>query len=227
MNFGYRWTAALALAGLMFGQAMAANNLNGVDLSGIELKPGERIVAIDGVPVGKLSASQRAAITQANSKAPAAPATEATPTEAAAPAESAPKKVTANKVVTPETAVEGESQEPVATNIVGNLVRSNKSFSHSDGVTALDKANTERRKQGYGALLPDPALQALALRKATIAAQRGYKNHIGGSLGGAKCEGVGWTNGRFLSCCLDEPGTYGGAAMVQGRDGWYCCLLVR
>jgi len=114
-----------------------------------------------------------------------------------------------------------------AGNVVGQLVRSNLPFSHTPGSTALEKANAERARNGQRALIPDPQLEALALRKATTAAQRRFKNHIGGSLGGAKCEGVGFTNGRFLSCCLDEPGTYGGAAMVQGADGWYCCLLVR
>ncbi len=121
----------------------------------------------------------------------------------------------------------GKGPAAHARNIVGNLVQSGQPFSHSAGFTALEKANAERARNGQRALVPDPQLQALALRKATIAAQRGHKNHIGGSLGGAACEGVGHTNGRFLSCCLDEPGTYGGAAMVQGRDGWYCCLLVR
>lgn len=116
---------------------------------------------------------------------------------------------------------------PAASNVVGQLVRSNMPFSHTPGGSALEKANAERARNGQRPLIPDPQLQALALRKATIAAQRRFKNHIGGSLGGAKCEGVGFTNGRFLSCCLDEPGTYGGAAMVQGADGWYCCLLVR
>jgi hypothetical protein len=115
----------------------------------------------------------------------------------------------------------------VASNIVGNLVRSNQPFSYTPGETAIDKANHERRRNGVGNLIPDPQLQQLALQKAQIAASRGHKNHIGGSLGGARAEGVGHTNGRFLSCCLDMPATYGGAAMVQGRDGWYCCLLVR
>ena len=100
-------------------------------------------------------------------------------------------------------------------------------FSHSPGATALEKANHERARNGQRALIEDPALARLALHKATVAAQRSFKNHIGGSLGGARCEGVGHTNGRFLTCCLDHSGTYGGAAMVQGRDGWYCCLLVR
>ena len=100
-------------------------------------------------------------------------------------------------------------------------------FSYTPGETALEKANHERRKNGVGNLIPDPALQALALQKARIAASRRFKNHIGGSLGGARAEGVGHTQGRFLSCCLDMHATYGGAAMVQGADGWYCCLLVR
>lgn len=187
MQMGYFGAATLALASLMLGStALAANS------HGIKLNPGERLVAIDGVPVDQIPDGKMPAVTTAGGKE-----------------------------------VQATDGEPMATNIVGNLVRSGQSFSHSDGVTALDKANAERRREGQRALIPDAGLQALALRKATIAAQRGYKNHIGGSLGGAKCEGVGHTNGRFLSCCLDEPGTYGGAAMVQGRDGWYCCLLVR
>lgn len=140
------------------------------------------------------------------------------------------QRATTSTPVVGGTIVEGtvvEQTGATAGNIVGNLVPSGQSFSHSDGTTALDKANTERARKGLGALMPDAGLQALALRKATIAAQRGYKNHVGGSLGGASCEGVGHTNGRFLTCCLDQHGTYGGAAMVQGRDGWYCCLLVR
>lgn len=114
-----------------------------------------------------------------------------------------------------------------AINIEGNLVASGQPFSHTPGDTALDKANHERLRNGVQALIPDPQLQQLALQKARTAAARGYKNHVGGSLGGARAEGVGHTNGRFLSCCLDMPATYGGAAMVQGADGWYCCLLVR
>lgn len=127
----------------------------------------------------------------------------------------------------PQQAASTPAGQPASGNVVGQLVRSNLPFSHTPGGTALEKANAERARNGQRALIPDPQLQALALRKATTAAQRRFKNHIGGSLGGAKCEGVGFTNGRFLSCCLDEPGTYGGAAMVQGADGWYCCLLVR
>src|SRR5690606_33894627 len=138
--------AALALCGVTTAQQAQS-------MEGIEVNPGERLVAIDGVPV----ASQQAARLTSR------------------PSSAAPKN------------------GPVAhaANIVGNLVRSNRPFSHTPGATALDKANAERQRQGQRPLLPDPQLQALALRKATIAAQRGHKNHIGGSLGGAKCEGVG------------------------------------
>jgi hypothetical protein len=160
-------------------------------ISGIKLNPGERIIAINGVPVvdGKLPATST---------------------------------VAGGAVITASA-----TEETEATNIVGQLVRSDLPFSHTPGATALQKANHERRLQGQGPLLPDPQLQQLALQKATIAAQRRHKNHIGGSQGGASCEGVAHTAGRFLACCLDKPGTHGGAAMVQGVDGWYCCLLVR
>lgn len=184
MRFG---TTAIVLS-LLVGSAAAANP---TDLSGFNLNPGERIVAIDGVPV-------EGAVAQGSQRG--------------------------------QGQVRQASHQPVraiARNIVGNLVPSGMPFSHTPGETALDKANYERRRNGVGDLIPDPQLQALALQKAKIAAARGQKNHVGGSLGGARAEGVGHTNGRFLSCCLDMPATYGGAAMVQGRDGWYCCLLVR
>ena len=176
----------------------------GQDISGIKLNPGERIVAINGVPVEKLGINPdgtRQGTIPANTNA----------------------VVTASATSTSA----GTVSPAVATNIVGNLVQNGMPFSHSPGETVMDKVNYERRLNGQGPLTPDPELMELALRKATIAAQRRYKNHIGGSLGSARAEGVGHTQGRFLSCCLDMPATYGGAAMVQGADGWYCCLLVR
>lgn len=184
--------------GLMVFVALLSAAAVGQDLSGIKLNPGERIIAVDGVPVNGARYAAPARSRAAVSRRPA----------------------TATRGVAARTAA-------ASMNIVGNLVRSGRPFSHTPGGSALEKANHERQRNGMRPLLPDPHLQQLALHKATIAAQRGYKNHVGGSLGGAKCEGVGFTQGRFLSCCLDEPGTYGGAAMVQGRDGWYCCLLVR
>jgi hypothetical protein len=172
---------------------------------GIKLNPGERIVAINGVPVEKLGIRPDGTVVGSSSS-------------------------TGDGVIQASALVLSEPsavQPAMASNIVGNLVRSGMPFSHTPGESALEKANYERRRNGVGDLIPDPQLQELALQKATIAAQRRYKNHIGGSLGGARAEGVGHTQGRFLSCCLDMHATYGGAAMVQGADGWYCCLLVR
>ncbi|MCA9175376.1 MAG: hypothetical protein KDB14_12920 [Planctomycetales bacterium] len=165
--------------------------------AGIKLNPGERLISINGQPVGN------GGVTAATYAAPAGASSVA------------------------QVGYQAPATDGAAANIVGQLTQTGLPFSHSPGATALDKANYERQRNGQRALIPDPSLQQLALQKATIAAQRGYKNHIGGSLGGASCEGVGHTNGRFLTCCLDKAGTYGGAAMVQGRDGWYCCLLVR
>jgi len=187
---------------LSVGSVVSANDM----MSGFNLKPGEKLVAVDGVPVGGL------------------------PTGSAGG--------NGGQTVVPVSAtyhanggvMQASAAMPIqggARNIKGTLTASGQPFSHTPGETALDKANHERRKNGVGNLIADPSLQQLALQKATIAAARGHKNHIGGSLGGARAEGVGHTNGRFLSCCLDMPATYGGAAMVQGRDGWYCCLLVR
>lgn len=183
--------AVLSL-GLLAGTAVAADSQRYAD---IPLNPGEKLIAVDGVPVNG----------------------------AAVPATTQAAKVTVKQASA--TSAKGAGGE--ATNIEGTLVASGMPFSHTPGETALDKANHERLRNGVQALIPDPQLQQLALQKARIAAGRGYKNHIGGSLGGARAEGVGHTNGRFLSCCLDMPATYGGAAMVQGADGWYCCLLVR
>ena len=171
-----------------------------VNTAGIALKPGERLISVNGVPVNGAAAT--------------------------AASNNTVRQVVYRPATTGAT-VNTASAVATAANIVGRLTRTGLPFSHSPGATALDKANNERQRRGQRALIPDPALQQLALQKATAAAQRGYKNHIGGSLGGASCEGVGHTQGRFLTCCLDTPATYGGAAMVQGRDGWYCCLLVR
>lgn len=248
-------TISLVLSSVFGSASVHAAN----DWSGFDLKPGERIVAIDGVPVnGAAGNSVEGAVRQVEaSKQSAQPAkkqsaqpakkrsaqpAKTTTTDASAnssetskQAAESSKKATAKKAESKKAASKSESSERssggptevVATNIDGTLVRSGMPFSHTPGDTALEKANHERRKNGVGNLKPDPQLQALALKKARIAASRRYKNHIGGSLGGARAEGVGHTQGRFLSCCLDMHATYGGAAMVQGADGWYCCLLVR
>lgn len=192
-------TVAFCLFG---GTIVGANDMS----SGFNLKPGERLIAVDGVPVGGAAGGS----------------VQQTGGQSFSPVSMGYQGNTGVMQASATMPMQG-----VARNIEGNLTVSGQPFSHSPGETALDKANHERRRNGVGNLIPDPALQQLALQKARAAAARGHKNHIGGSLGGARAEGVGHTQGRFLSCCLDMHATYGGAAMVQGRDGWYCCLLVR
>jgi hypothetical protein len=200
----------------------------GQDLSGIKLNPGERLVAINGVPVEQLGINPDGTrqgtipVNQGSVVTASAPLSGGSVVTASAPL-SGGSVVTASAV----SSSAGVVSPAVATNIVGNLVQNGMPFSHTPGETVMDKVNYERRLNGMGPLTPDPELMELALQKATIAAQRRFKNHIGGSLGSARAEGVGHTQGRFLSCCLDMPATFGGAAMVQGADGWYCCLLVK
>lgn len=205
---------------------LAATPAFGDETYGIKLNPGEKIIAINGVPVEKLGINPDGTRKGTNPQETKDAVVTASASTAATPSAAGIPRVAAKPSIDVTPSVEAV-KTAVATNIVGNLVRSGMPFSHTPGETALEKANYERRRNGVGDLIPDPELQELALRKATIAAQRGYKNHIGGSLGSARAEGVGHTQGRFLSCCLDMHASYGGAAMVQGRDGWYCCLLVR
>ncbi len=97
----------------------------------------------------------------------------------------------------------------------------------NDGLRLL---NERRANQGKGPLVPDPALMAHALTKATTAASRGIRGHIGGSLGGANKEGAGFSSAKsFHACYADSApaGTLCGAAIVQGSRGWHSLLLIR
>jgi hypothetical protein len=94
----------------------------------------------------------------------------------------------------------------------------------------LDVLNRQRAARGIGPLVADSNLMHGALNKATRAAGRNYRGHLGGSLYGASKEGVGWTSGgkSFNSCyAWSAPeGTPAGAALVRGTGGWYSCLLI-
>lgn len=99
------------------------------------------------------------------------------------------------------------------------------------GVTinsALAELNAIRAQRGLHPLIEDPSLSAVARRKASIQAIRGAMFHPGGSMGGARFEGVGM-GARFTTCYQDATNaTYAGAATVTGRNGQrYHCLLIR
>lgn len=70
----------------------------------------------------------------------------------------------------------------------------------------------------------------LAQSKATRAAQMGLRGHLGGGLGGAKYEGVGWSNQSprqaIEHCCYWGTRPTAQIGVSKGRDGcWYACVL--
>ena len=70
----------------------------------------------------------------------------------------------------------------------------------------------------------------LAQSKADRAAQRGLRGHLGGGLGGAKYEGVGWSSESPQSaiehCCYWGTRPTAQIGVAKGQDGcWYACVL--
>ena len=70
----------------------------------------------------------------------------------------------------------------------------------------------------------------LAQRKAAQAASKGVQGHLGGGLGGAKFEGVGWSNQSaqkaIENCCYWGKRPTAQIGVRRGRDGfWYACVL--
>jgi hypothetical protein len=70
----------------------------------------------------------------------------------------------------------------------------------------------------------------LAQMKADQAASAGIRGHIGGGLGGAKYEGVGWSNqspqAAIQQCCYWGTRPVSQIGVRKGADGcWYACVL--
>lgn len=70
----------------------------------------------------------------------------------------------------------------------------------------------------------------LAQRKAVQAAQLRLRGHVGGGLGGARYEGVGWSNQSpqeaIESCCYWGTRPTAQIGVTRGPDGfWYACVL--
>ena len=72
--------------------------------------------------------------------------------------------------------------------------------------------------------------QCVANHKAKMAASKGFRGHVGGNLGGARFEGVGWGTSPQLalrSCCYSGRRPIVAQAVYKGRDGYYyACRLV-
>lgn len=96
----------------------------------------------------------------------------------------------------------------------------------------LGVLNNQRARRGLASLSPDPALQAVAERRAQQMAASGHKNHPPGSFAPGRYEGVGWSSSFSPSgvsaCFTDDPRMRAaGAAMAVGRDGVYFAVVYR
>ncbi len=70
----------------------------------------------------------------------------------------------------------------------------------------------------------------LAQTKAASAARMGLRGHLGGGLGNAKYEGVGWSNqsaqSAIQNCCYWGTRPVSQIGVAQSSDGcWYACVL--
>lgn len=79
----------------------------------------------------------------------------------------------------------------------------------------------------YTSTNPQPGL---AQQKAQQAAQMGLRDHLGGGLGGAKFEGVGWSNqspqSAIQNCCYWGQRPPAQIGVSKSPDGcWYACVL--
>ena len=77
---------------------------------------------------------------------------------------------------------------------------------------------------------PRSSQSGLAQSKAVQAAQMGLRGHLGGGLGGAKYEGVGWSNqspqDAIENCCYWGTRPTSQIGVSKGQDGcWYACVL--
>ncbi|MCC9602703.1 CAP domain-containing protein [Stieleria sp. JC731] len=96
----------------------------------------------------------------------------------------------------------------------------------------LSTLNQQRQRKGLRALRFDPALQAVAERRAQMMASMGTKSHPPGSFSPGRYEGVGWSssyspNGVHACYTSDPRMTVAGAAMATGRDGVYFAVVYR
>ena len=83
---------------------------------------------------------------------------------------------------------------------------------------------SERRTSGYR-----PST-GLAQQKADQAARMRLRGHVGGGLGGARYEGVGWSSvsaqSAIQSCCYWGTRPTYQIGVSRGADGyWYACVL--
>lgn len=133
-----------------------------------------------------------------------------------------PELGTANSTTIPGVVVQAAATDPYCASCQVLAPSASPSYS------ALSELNGIRARRGLHPLVEDPALSAIAYRKASIQANRRVMYHPGGSMGGARFEGVGM-GARFTTCYQDSrAATVAGAATVTGANGQrYHCLLLK
>ena len=71
--------------------------------------------------------------------------------------------------------------------------------------------------------------QSVAAAKASYAASRGIRGHVGGGFGGGCYEGVGFSaysaQQALNNCCYTGKRKVAGSSVVRGSGGWYACKI--
>lgn len=105
-----------------------------------------------------------------------------------------------------------------------------------DDAGALAEVNAKRAARGLRPLIHDPALTEGAQRVAAFRAERSLFGHTANDFAflpfGARASSAGCaayqSSYGWMSCCVYDNATFGGAAWVMGRDGKrYMHLFIR
>lgn len=92
------------------------------------------------------------------------------------------------------------------------------------GRSSRSYSTTVYRSTSYGS---NP--QAVASNKASAAAARGIRGHVGGGFGGGRAEGVGFSTrsaaDALNNCCFTGQRRVAGSSVVRGKDGWYAVKI--
>ena len=92
------------------------------------------------------------------------------------------------------------------------------------GSSSRSRSTTVYRSASYGG---NP--QAVASNKASHAAARGIRGHVGGGFGGGHAEGVGFSTrsaaDALNNCCFTGQRKVAGSSVVRGKGGWYAVKI--
>ena len=108
--------------------------------------------------------------------------------------------------------------------------RSNQTYASHQQLPSFSQPQTYAQTYTSSTTSSGNVQPGLAQQKAAQAAQSGVRGHLGGGLGGAKYEGVGWSNhsaqNAINSCCYWGTRPTAQIGVSKGNDGfWYACVL--